>query len=61
MKARKSKRMSDKTTIAPKREMPTPDGVVVLEIRNRHFARGHKLEVAPDAYVSYFENDLGEQ
>ena len=53
--------MSDNTRHRPTREGPAPDGVVVLEIRNRHLARGYKIDVAPDAYVSYFENMFGAQ
>ena len=57
----KSKLMSDETSNRTTREGPTLDGVVVLEIRNRHVARGHRIDVAPDAYVSYFENTFGDQ
>ena len=56
-----STRMSDSPTDRPTHDRPAPDDVVVLEIRNRHVARGHRIDVAPDAYVSYFENTFGAQ
>jgi hypothetical protein len=56
-----SRHMSNKASNHPGREMLPPDDDLVLEIRDRRSERGHKIEITPDAYVSYFENDTGEQ
>ena len=42
-------------------EMPPSDGGVMLQFRTRHRKPDRTIEAAPDAYVSYFENERGEQ
>jgi len=53
--------MSTKHQDRPTSEMPPADSGVMLKFRTHHRQPDRTIEAAPDAYVSYFENERGQQ